>query len=100
MRALTAHRKTAAMAVSTVAVDAQYAFHVHLNLAAKVTFDRQLHALDNLCDQSDLLIGELTSAGVWINLRRGKNFAADGETDAVNVGQRVLDLFVVGDFDS
>ena len=100
MSALAAHWKATAVTVGAVAVDAQDALHVHLDLTAKITFDRKLQTLDDLRDESDLLIGELTGTRVRINVRRSKNLAANGKTDAVNIRQRVFDLFVVGDFDS
>lgn len=98
--ALTTNGKPLAMALSAVAVDAEQTLHVGLLLTTEVTLSDKLHALDGLNDLRKLIVGEFASADVGVDVGRGKDLAAQGKTDAIDVGQRVFDLLVVGDVDS
>lgn len=100
VRALAAHRKTTTMTLTTVAVDTKKALHVLLNLTAKVTFGREFHASDGLGDERELVVGQLSRADVRINVGSREDLAAEGKTDAVDIGQRVFDFFVVRDINS
>ena len=98
--ALSTHRETTAMTGGAIAIDAEQALHVHLLLTAEVAFDHDLQCLRRLGDLGKLVIREFTRADVRIDIGVGQDFAAQGKTDAENIGQRVFDLLFVRDFDS
>ena len=66
--ALTADRKSTAMAQATVAVDCLEALQVTLNLSAEITLDDNLLAGDGGDDRSDLLGREFLGADVGIDV--------------------------------
>ena len=98
--ALAMNWQTTTMTLTAIAVDTKDALHVHLDFTTKVTFHHNLHPLNGLGDESDLVIRQFTCTDVWINIGVSQNFAAKGKTDAINIGQRIFDLLFVRDFNS
>src|SRR5204862_2899856 len=66
--ALAAHGQAATVADGAIAVDAREALHVRIQLTAKVAFDDDALRADDAADLRELLIGELTRAGVRVDV--------------------------------
>ena len=100
VRALTTGRQATTVTVGTIAIDAENSLHVRADFTTKITFHRQIRRLDGLGQNRQLIVGQLSRAGVRINLGRSKDSPAQRKSDPIDIGKRVLDFLFVRDFNT
>src|SRR5262245_34396916 len=93
MRALTVHRKPAAMAQAPVTAEIHQALDIHRDVAAKIAF-HDIVAIDDLADLDDLRFGQLTDAPIRWNGDLGANLPGEGIANPMNIRQSHLDPLV------
>ena len=88
------------MANAAVAVDRLETLQVCLNFTAQIALDGQLARGDRLNDVIQLLRRQILRAHVRFDVRLFEDLLRGARTNSVNVGQRRVDTFVAGNFNS
>src|SRR3712207_580154 len=99
MRALTAHRKAAAMPEPAVGAKVHQALDVHRHVAAEVALDHVV-AVYRLADLQHLRIRELVHAAALGDVHLGDNLPSLGGADPVDILQRDDDALVRRNIDA
>ena len=84
--ALAADRESLAVTNATVAVDLLEALQIEWQFPAEVAFDNVVVGLDVGDDGTQLLVGQFTGAGIWIDINLLQNLFGEAWADAVDVG--------------
>src|SRR5713226_5857325 len=95
MGALAADRQALAVAEASVAAQVHQPLDVERDLAAQVAFHLEV-LLDRLADAVDLVVGQVLRPPGRIDLRQSADLPRRGVADAVEIGQRDLDLLLAG----
>src|SRR5579871_2465245 len=95
MGALSANRQVAAMTESTVGADFDETLDVHRNFLAQIALDQSL-GLDDRTDAVDLFFAEVLNLLHRLDLGFVENARGARMPDAVNVGQRDVDVLLAG----
>src|SRR5690606_15733291 len=93
VRALTAHRKAAAVPQSAVTADVHQPLDVHRDFRAQRTLDL-VPALDLAAQPVDLVVRQLVYATVRVHTGRGENLLRRRQADAIDVRESDLDPLV------
>lgn len=84
-RALPAARQITSMTLPTVTADFHKPLDTHLNLAAKIAFDRKV-LRDILAEEIFIRIREIANANVRADARFRDNSLGAGQANPVNIG--------------
>src|SRR5579862_5693602 len=95
MCALASDRQVAAMAESAIGADFDETLDVHRNFLAQIAF-HQAFGLNDCADAVDLFFAEVLNLLHRLDLRFVENSSGAGMPDAVDVGQRDVDVFLAG----
>src|SRR5438552_18075755 len=87
------------MTQAAVAAEVHQPLDVERDLAAQVAFDL-VALLERLADAVDLVVGQVLGPARRIDLGRGADLPRARVADAVEVGERDLDLLLAGKIDS
>lgn len=97
---LAAHRQSAEMADSTIALDALESLEVQAELASKIAFDHILSVLDRVNDLGKLLFVQVLGAKAGIDFSLFQNDVGVGRTNAINVAQGDIDALLTRNLNS
>src|SRR3954454_22606016 len=97
--ALTVHREAATVPDALVGTDLDLAADVLGDLTAEVTFDAVV-GVDPVAQAADLLVGEVTDAGVGVDPGLLQRLTGSRTADAEDVGQRDLAPLLAGEVDA
>src|SRR6267378_3725105 len=91
-RSLAANRQAPAMAAATVRADLGHSLDVHRDLAPKVALDQHFfgggHAVDDLAEPADLLLGEVFDSRVSVEVGHLHELFGSRPADPVDVHER------------
>ena len=88
------------MADAAIAVDRLEPLQVALNLAAKVTFDRQFASRDSVNQLAHLLGAEVFRPDIRIDISLFEDAFRRRWPDSVNIREGGFDAFVAGNFNT
>src|SRR5579884_2004330 len=99
VRALSALREVAAMAISAIGADFDEPLDVHRNILAQIAFDVALR-LNHLADAIDLVFVEVLNLLVGIDLRGSENAGRPRIADAVDISERDVHVLIARKIDA
>jgi ribosomal protein S13 len=99
-REVTADREALAVAAALIAADLDLPTDVGLDLAAEVTLDLDVGAIDGVAELDQLLVTQLVDSQVGVDPGGCQHFLGAGTADAVDVGERDLDALVAREVDT
>src|SRR6476661_5773573 len=99
VRALTAHRKIAAMTAAAIRAEIDQALDVELHVAAQIAFDA-IVLLDRVADLADVVLVEIVALLVGRDAGFGEHDIRRVAADAVDVRECDLDALVAREVDA
>ena len=93
LRSLATCRKSARMTIPAVTTNVLQPFDVGQDFAAEIAFNAVI-LLNQGLEQGYFGLGKFVCARIGVNVRFSKNLRGKRITDAVNIRQRYIDLFI------
>ena len=87
------------MPQTAVTADLHQALDVQVHFAPQIAFHNEV-TINVVADPSHFFFSQLSHPGLWRDPQRLHDFRASGPADPVDVGQRNLDLLLVGHIDA
>ncbi len=99
MGALTADRKTLAMAKAAIAADLHQTGDILTSLTTEIAFDGVV-SVDVITHLGNLFIGEVTDAGIGVHASGGADLLGCSAADAIDIGKTDLNALLAREVDT